>query len=123
MDIQITSTGNQAFLGSFSNHMIKCGLFNQNNQELTYIYYARQNISWAYDTENDVIKTTQVSGQNYSARFSVPAGTIKYIGFFNLNDDLTVKIDLQDNAIVYTTADSFDLVELAFDSLIEILGE
>lgn len=123
MQIETTIDGRNAFMGSFSDNMIKCGLFNQNDQELTYIYYERQSIAWSLDASEGELTTQVVAGTDYAARFSVGAGTVKYVGFFNLDGDLLVKIDLEGDAVTYDSADAFDIVSITMNPVLELIIE
>lgn len=121
MSFQLTTTGSSAFLGSFSVHMAYCGLFDENNVELSHIEYERQSITWEIDPDTNELALVKVSGENYVARFNVTAGTVKYIGFFNSSAELIGKIDLKDDAITYTEPDLFDIIDLSLEHLLELI--
>ena len=127
MELTLTPYGNQATLTIFGTRMTYCGLFDETGTEITaYINYSRQAVQWTFDGASNTLKLTPVSGQTYGARFNVPTGKIKYIGFFDdvsahASISLILRLDLQEEEIVYESPDIFDVDSVEIEGATAIL--
>ena len=92
--------GKKVMLEAFGTAAVKCALYNASGQELSGGSYARQNVAWTYDSQNVILNADKTDG--IVAEFSVPAGTVKHVGFLKTTGEVMDKYDLGSGAETFS---------------------
>jgi len=107
--MSLENAAKQIMLDAFGTNAVRCRLYDETQTELSGEGYAEQTISWTYDSIEIELNADNLAGEDYIAKFDVPAGTIKYVGFLqdDIDNTLLAMYDLGENAEAYTNPGAY----------------
>lgn len=117
INISVQTDGKRVMLEAFGGVALSCALYDEFGDEIDdveYPDYERQVVSWTYDGVNIILNATQTGG--IVAEFSVPIGTIKYVGFLNaIGDELYLKHDLDMEAETFNNPGIYQVIAASLE--------
>ena len=112
----LQTDGKKLMLEAFGTAAVKCALYGSTGTEITGGSYAKQTISWSYNGTNVILNANLASGKDYVAEFSVPACTVKYVGFLNTGGTVVyAKVDLGSKAETFANPGKYQVTAASLE--------
>ena len=115
----LTDEGKKIMLEAWGAEAVEIALYRDDGGtpvELSGSGYARQSISWTYNSTDVILEADKVALEDYIATFDVPAGSIDYVGFHKVSAGAQVALHaLGAFSEEYTNAGTYEILEASLE--------